>query len=60
MNIYVVPGLNKKGPCSVTIPINEEHPGPPFIHTITGSSEGVSDWLSNKTKKVPLKKHIIK
>jgi len=56
--ISVFPGLNKNGPFSVTMPIREEHPGPPFNHNITGSSYG-DDWLSYKNV-VPFKKEIIK
>ena len=32
--------LNTIGPCSFTIPNNDEHPGPPLSHNNKGSEEG--------------------
>ena len=55
--MLVVPGLNKNGLFSVTIPMSEEHPGPPFSQRTTGSLAGFY-WLY-LSHILPFKKYII-
>ena len=39
--------VNMKGPSSVRKPSNDEQPGPPFIHTATGSLVGLRVDVTN-------------
>ena len=40
--------VNMKGPSSVRNPSREEQPGPPFIHTATGSLVGLPVDVTNQ------------
>jgi len=44
---YVSPDIIVYGPSSCIIPINEEHPGPPFSQRTTGSFEGLEALSMN-------------
>lgn len=43
----------RKGPFSSSIPKSEEHPGPPFNHTMSGSDADASDSCSQKKRWPP-------